>query len=137
MNTSTSPLRKSLQVTYSVPPLGSSPTCGNPIARDTPGIPAAPPKYGGPTSNTGREGSNDCPPSRDTASVTLSPSFQITYCVPSGATVPMMPTTAPLSSRGNPAFVLMRRGGAQVVPPSVDRLNNTIDLSICHSIQAI
>ena len=89
MKTSTSPLRKSLQVTYSVPLLPSMPICGNPIARDTPGMPAAPPKYGGPTSNTGRDGSKDLPPSRDTASVTLSPSFQITYCVPSGAIVPM------------------------------------------------
>src|SRR5438094_7379016 len=137
MNTSTSPLRKSLHETYSVPFRPSRPTWGNPIARDTPGIPAAPPKYGGPTSKIGRDGSNDLPPSRDTASVTLSPSFQITYCVPSGATVPMIPTTAPLSSRGKPAFVLMRCSRVHVLPPSVERLNSTIDLSICHSINTL
>src|SRR5262249_46745998 len=100
-------------------------------------MPAAPPKYGGPTSKIGRDGSNDLPPSRDTVIVTLSPSFQTMYCVPSGATAPMMPTTAPLSSRGYPAFVLMRCGVDHDFPLSVDRLNSTIDLSICHSIQAI
>ena len=41
------------------------PTCGNPIARGTPGIPPAPPKYGGPTSKMGRDGSNVLPPSFD------------------------------------------------------------------------
>ena len=137
MNTSTSPFRKSLQVTYNVPFVASMPTCGKPIARETPGIPEAPPKYGGPTSKIGRDGPNDLPPSRETASVTLRPSFHTTYCVPSGATVPMIPTTAPLSSRGNPAFVLIRRGVVHVLPPSVDRPYSTIDWSICHSIQAM
>ena len=42
MNTSTSPFRKSLQVTYNVPFVASMPTCGKPIARETPGIPEAP-----------------------------------------------------------------------------------------------
>src|ERR1043166_4906198 len=137
MNTSTSPLRKSLQVTYSVPRWPSTPTCGKPIALDTPGMPPAPPKYGGPTSKIGRDGSNVLPPSREIASVTFKPSFQTTYCVPSGATVPMMPTTAPLSSRGQPARVLIRIGFDHVLPASVERLNNTIDCSRCHSIQAL
>ncbi len=100
-------------------------------------MPPAPPKYGGPTSKIGREGSNVLPPSREIASVTFSPSFQTTYCVPSGATVPIMPTTAPLSSRGQPARVLMRMGFDHVRPASVDRLKRTIDCSICHSIHAL
>src|SRR2546426_4053137 len=97
-------------------------------------MPPAPPKYGGPTSKTGRDGSNVLPPSREIASVTFSPSFQTTYCVPSGATVPMMPTTAPLSSRGYPALVLMRIGGDHVLPASVEGLNRTKDWGSCHSL---
>src|SRR5437667_12858597 len=107
------------------------------MARETPGMPLAPPKYGGPTSKIGRDGSKVFPPSCDLVSVTLSPSFHTRYCVPSGATVPMTPTTAPLSSRGNPAFVLMRCGVAQVLPPSLERLNRMTDCVSCHSIHAM
>ena len=41
---STSPLRKSLQQTCSGPFDQSTPICGKPIARETPGMPPAPPK---------------------------------------------------------------------------------------------
>src|SRR5579862_7903703 len=80
-NTSTSPLRKSLQATYRLPPffrsLGSTPICGNPITRATPGMPVAPPKYGAPTSMIARDGANVLPPSFDEVKVMFAPSFQI------------------------------------------------------------
>src|SRR4051812_27880194 len=97
------------------------PICGKPIARDTPGMLPVPPKYGGPTLKIGFDGAKLFPPSFEMASVMFVPWFHTTYCVPSGATVPMMPTTEPLSSRGRPATVLMRIGFDHVAPWSVER----------------
>src|SRR5579871_4171327 len=99
-------------------------------------MPPAPPKYGAATSTIGRDGANVRPPSLETASVMLRPSFQTTYCVPSAPTVPIGPTTAPLSSRGSPARVLMRIGFDQLRPPSVERENRITDWVSCHSIHA-
>src|SRR4051812_18288883 len=106
------------------------------MARETPGMLPVPPKYGGPTSKMGRDGAKVFPPSLDTAMVTLRPWFQTTYCVPSGATVPMMPTTEPLSSRGKPGVVLMRMGFDHVFPASVEREKRTMEFSRPHSIHA-
>src|SRR5579864_2336651 len=85
-------------------------------------------KYEGPVFTMVREGEKVAPPSCETAKTMPEMSHQTTYSVPSEATAPVNPSTAPLSSRGRPSLVLISMGFDQEIPPSVDRSNSMRDL---------
>src|SRR6185437_4116404 len=60
------------------------------------------------------------PPSDEDVSTMWVPSDQMAYRVPSGVTVPVNPSLAPLSSRGSPGTAFTATGSDQVRPPSVE-----------------
>src|SRR5215472_1571051 len=83
------------------------------------------PKNPGPVFRMRRSLLKDTPPSRDTAIMMPSRSSQMVYRVPSGATTPSNPSSAPLSSRGSPGTLLNLMGFDQVAPPSLERENKS------------
>src|ERR1700716_2008601 len=121
-NTSGSPLRASIQLTYSVPlfgpPLKSTPVTGIPFARSSPATEKSqPPGIWSITLSLPKVR----PPSSDFLKIRPSGPAQTTYTSPFGPTAGTAPSTVLSLSRQSPAASEIRIGIAKVLPPSVER----------------